>query len=66
MLELCGMRSTPSLPSLPGSLWPKLVAPDRVVSMGYIELNRGFLSLLFYALKLCNYANKQLFRIELF
>ena len=28
MQELWGMRSTPSLPSLPGSLWPGVVAPD--------------------------------------
>ena len=28
MLELWGMQSTPSLPSLPGSLWPGIVAPD--------------------------------------
>ena len=28
MLELWGMRSTPSLPSLPGPLWPGVVAPD--------------------------------------
>ena len=34
MLELWGMRSTPSLPSLPGPLWPGVVAPDRVLSMG--------------------------------
>ena len=27
MLELWGMHSTPSLPSLPGSLWPGVVAP---------------------------------------
>ena len=39
MLELWGMRSTPSLPSLPGSLWPGVVAPDRVLSVGQIELN---------------------------
>ena len=97
MLELCGMRNTPSLPSLPGPLWllvgwlfgfyvtsafcrlfnakfclyvypinlsflnkflvgkifesrisfvctqgplgPRVVAPDRVLSMGQIELN---------------------------
>ena len=31
--------NTPSLPSLPGSLWPGTVAPDRVLSMGKIELN---------------------------
>ena len=29
VLELWGMRSTPSLPSLPGSLWPGVVAPDK-------------------------------------
>ena len=34
MLELWGMRSTPSLPSLPGPLWPGVVAPDRALSMG--------------------------------
>ena len=28
MLELWGMRSTPLLPSLPGPLWPGMVAPD--------------------------------------
>ena len=39
MLELWGMRSTPSLPSLPGQLWPGVVASDRVLSMSQIELN---------------------------
>ena len=34
MLELWGMRSTLSLPSLPGPLWSGLVAPDRALSMG--------------------------------
>ena len=38
MLELWGMRSNPSLPSLPGPLWHGVVAPDRVLSMGQIEL----------------------------
>ena len=38
MLELWGMRSTPSSPLLPDSLWPGVVAPDRVLSMGEIEL----------------------------
>ena len=37
MLELWGMRSTPSLPSLPGPLWPGEVVPDRVLSTGRIE-----------------------------
>ena len=39
MLEVWGIRSTPSLPFLPGLLWPCVVAPDRVLSMGQIELN---------------------------
>ena len=34
MLGLWGMWSTPSLPLLPGLLWPGMVAPDRVLSMG--------------------------------
>ena len=33
------MRSTTLLPSLPGPLWPGVVAPDRVLSMGQTELN---------------------------
>ena len=39
MLELCGIRSTSSLPMLPGLLWHRMVASDRALSMGYIELN---------------------------
>ena len=35
---LWGMQGTPSLPSLPGPLWPGIVAPDRVLSMDQIEL----------------------------
>ena len=38
MLDLRGIQSTPSLPSLPGPLWARVVAPDRVLSMGQIEL----------------------------
>ena len=34
MLEVWGMQSTPSLPLLPGSFWPRVVAPDRPLSMG--------------------------------
>ena len=37
MLELWGMRSTPSLLSLPGPLGPGVVASDSVLSMGKIE-----------------------------
>ena len=33
------MQSTHSFPSLPGPLWPGVVAPDRVLSMGQLELN---------------------------
>ena len=32
------MWTTPSLPSLPGPLWPGVVAPDMVLSIGQIEL----------------------------
>ena len=39
MLELWGMQSTPSLPSLPGPLWPGVVEPDRVLAMSQIEVN---------------------------
>ena len=34
------MKSTPSSLSLPGLLCPVVVAPDKVLSMGQIELNR--------------------------
>ena len=33
MQKLWGRQSTPSLPSLPGSIWPGVVASDRVQSM---------------------------------
>ena len=39
MLEFWGMRNMPSLLLLPGPLWLRVVAPDRVLSMGQIELN---------------------------
>ena len=39
MLDLWGMQSTPSLPSLPGSLTAIVITPDRVLSMSQIELN---------------------------
>ena len=39
MLELWGMWSIPLLASLPGPLWPLVVAPDRVLSVTQIELN---------------------------
>ena len=40
MLEFWGMPSTSSLPSLPCPLWPGVVAHDRVLSIGRVELNR--------------------------
>ena len=33
MLELWGMRSTLSVPSLQGPFWPGIVAPDKALSM---------------------------------
>ena len=62
MLELWGMWSTPSLPSLPGPLLPGEVAPDRALSMGQIELNcELFLNWIAWngtvlTFKLCTYA----------
>ena len=37
-LEIWGMSSTPSMPLLPGQLWPEVGAPDRVLSVDQIEL----------------------------
>ena len=37
VLELWGMRSTPSLPSLPGPLWPRVVAPDKGPSYLWVK-----------------------------
>ena len=39
MLEVWGIQSTPSLPLLPGPLWPGVVALDRVLLMYIIELD---------------------------
>ena len=39
MLELWEMQSISSVPSLPGPLSLGVVATDRVLSMGQIELN---------------------------
>ena len=38
MLEFWGMQSTPSLPLLPDPLYPRVVAPEKVISMVQIEL----------------------------
>ena len=47
LMELWGMQSIPLLPLLPGPLWPGVVAPDGILSMGETELYYGFESLLF-------------------
>ena len=47
MLDHWGMRNTHSLQSFPGSLCPEVVAADRILRIGQIELNRGFLSFRF-------------------
>ena len=39
MLELWDMRSTHSLPSVPGSFWPGVEVSDKILSMVEIELN---------------------------
>ena len=44
MLELWGMWSTPSLPSLPGWLWPRVVAPDKGPIYG-LNRTKGILML---------------------
>ena len=38
-VEIWGMQSSPSFPSLLDPLWPRVMAPDRVLSMGQIKLN---------------------------
>ena len=45
MQKLWGIRSTPLLPSLPGPLWPGVVAPDKCPNYG---LNRTKLCFLHY------------------
>ena len=37
ILELWGMQSTSSLPSLPDTFWPGVLITDRFLSMGQIE-----------------------------
>ena len=38
IMDIGVMWSTTSLPLLSGSLWPGVVAPDKILSMGQIEL----------------------------
>ena len=39
------MRSTPSLPLLPGSLWSGVVAPNRILSRGGVLMGGGQIEL---------------------
>ena len=55
MLELWGMRSIPSLSSLPGPLWLGVIVPDKGPNYGLNITNYG-LSLLVLAFKLRIYA----------
>ena len=59
MLGLWGIRSIPLLLSLPGSLWPRVVAPYRVPSLGQIEL-------ILFAQPLCSggYDTRSVFYVE--
>ena len=43
MLELWGMRSTPSVPSLPGLLWSGVVATDKGPIYALNKTKLGFL-----------------------
>ena len=56
MLELWGMRSTPSLPSLPSLLWPGVVAPDKGPIYGSNRTEPCFLKFTVFAFKLHIYA----------
>ena len=42
VLNIREVWSTASLPLLPGLLWPGVVAPDRVLSMGQIDLFKNY------------------------
>ena len=72
MLELCGMRSTVLLPSLLGSNWLAVVAPDWVLSMGKIELNSVLmlnsivLNRIVFNIQTVYLSLSELFEIELF
>ena len=52
MLELWGMQSTPSLPSLPGPLWSGVVAPDKGPINGSNRTKPWFLHFTVFAFKL--------------
>ena len=66
ILELWGMRRTPSLPSLPGKHLFGVVAPDKGPIYGLNRTKPWFLDLTVFASKLCIYVKRELFQIELF
>ena len=49
------MRSTPLLPSLPGLLWPGVVAPDKGPIYGLNRTKQWLAFTVFFAFKLCIY-----------
>ena len=53
MQELWQIQITPTLSLLPGPLWLEVVALDRVLSIGQIELN-------------CNYTKLNCFKLTVF
>ena len=56
MLGLWGMWSTRLLPSLPGHLWPGVVAPDKGSIYGLYRIKPWFLEFTFFAFELHIYA----------
>ena len=57
MLELLGMQSTPSLPMLPGPLWPRarVVAPDKGPIYGLNRTKYWFLKFTVFCILNCTF-----------
>ena len=71
ILEFGEIRSTTLLPLLPGSFWPGVVAPDRVLSMGRIKLKCVLEIEMFWHLTMCkqkkmNLCSTEYFEVKLF
>ena len=56
MPEFWGMRSTPLLPSLPGPIWPGVVAPDMGPIYGLNRTKPCFFHILIFVFKQRIYA----------
>ena len=56
MLELWAMQSTPSFPSLPGPVWPRMVAPGKGPTFGSNRTKPCFREFSVSAFKQCIYA----------